>query len=136
MWISSRCYLTMASESHPTPSTETSSLLSDLHQTPIRTNRPKSSRDRIEIITTLWTDLRPSRREYRLHSRVLRNSIIFQCGDSAALVRSSEGDVYYRIDSICEGDDGQQVFGSRERPWKKMLWWLEYGVGHSRSKVD
>ena len=68
----------------------------------------EANAERAEIIATLYT-------EYRLRSTAIladssrgkasllgiEDRLIVQVGDSVAFLRSSEEDVYYRIDSIC-----------------------------------
>ena len=62
-------------------------------------------RQRVEIITTPYFPVKRNRPCEQtgvlwLHSRASRKYVISQAGDSMALVRSSEEDVYYRIDSM------------------------------------
>ena len=57
----------------------------------------------------------------RLHSWASRIQVINQVGDSVALVRSSEGDVYYRNDSMTVETLADIRIDSKQRPCQ--AWW-------------
>jgi hypothetical protein len=95
----------------------------------------EANAERAEIIATLYTVQACASTAILADSSRVKASLlgiedlfIVQVGDSVASKRSSEEDVYYRIDSICEEEDwlarGKEELGNekRQRFRQKSCW--------------